>query len=305
MKADRTAIVVGGFLAVIGLLLAVNGYSYVQLERGWSLLLSGTMVFCTGLVLVAVGLVLKELEAISSSVAKTALFLAKGKLAAPLEQQNGAPPAMLPPAPAFEPFSPPEETVLAPAPAPATMPAPPVDTLPKAAEPKPVGALSWMVKQGRPSASPPAPPAAPVAAEPEPAPDEEKPKRRLDDWLDEALAFGEPRVPDTLPPAPAPQPEPIPVAAEPEKTPEPEPEAPLAPEPAAPAASLPAAPAPSVLAASAASEPAAHSEVIGRYEAHGAHYTMYADGSIDAETAHGLYRFASMEELKRFIEGQA
>jgi hypothetical protein len=29
---------------------------------------------------------------------------------------------------------------------------------------------------------------------------------------------------------------------------------------------------------------------------------MYADGSIDAETAHGVYRFASMEELKRFIE---
>ena len=32
------------------------------------------------------------------------------------------------------------------------------------------------------------------------------------------------------------------------------------------------------------------------------HYTMYADGSIDAETAHGVYRFASMDELKRFIE---
>ena len=42
--------------------------------------------------------------------------------------------------------------------------------------------------------------------------------------------------------------------------------------------------------------------VIGSYEAHGTHYTMYADGSIDAETAHGVYRFASMDELKRFIE---
>ncbi len=47
-----------------------------------------------------------------------------------------------------------------------------------------------------------------------------------------------------------------------------------------------------------------HAEVIGRYEANGTHYIMYADGSIDAETAHGAYRFSSMDELKRFIEGE-
>jgi hypothetical protein len=45
-------------------------------------------------------------------------------------------------------------------------------------------------------------------------------------------------------------------------------------------------------------------EVIGHYEAHGAHYTMYADGSIEAETQHGVYRFANIDELKRFIEGE-
>ncbi len=45
-------------------------------------------------------------------------------------------------------------------------------------------------------------------------------------------------------------------------------------------------------------------QVIGHYDAQGAHYTMYDDGSIDAETAHGVYRFASMEELKQFIERQ-
>jgi hypothetical protein len=50
--------------------------------------------------------------------------------------------------------------------------------------------------------------------------------------------------------------------------------------------------------------PQARPEVIGNYEAHGAHYTMYADGSIEAETQHGVYRFASIEELKRFIEGE-
>ncbi len=62
-------------------------------------------------------------------------------------------------------------------------------------------------------------------------------------------------------------------------------------------------------AAPSATEPAPASEVrpevIGHYEAHGAHYIMYADGSIDAQTAHGVYRFGSMEELKSFIQGQS
>ena len=67
-------------------------------------------------------------------------------------------------------------------------------------------------------------------------------------------------------------------------------------------------PAPEPLAEAAAeptAEPAASAStpaILGQYEANGARYTMYVDGSIDAETAHGVYRFASMEELKRFIE---
>ena len=45
--------------------------------------------------------------------------------------------------------------------------------------------------------------------------------------------------------------------------------------------------------------------ILGQYEANGARYTMYVDGSIDAETAHGVYRFASMDELKQFLERSA
>ncbi|MGP0104623.1 MAG: hypothetical protein ACLPG2_04385, partial [Rhodoblastus sp.] len=52
-------------------------------------------------------------------------------------------------------------------------------------------------------------------------------------------------------------------------------------------------------------EPAATPAILGQYDANGARYTMYVDGSIDAETAHGVYRFASMEELKRFLEQNA
>ncbi len=45
------------------------------------------------------------------------------------------------------------------------------------------------------------------------------------------------------------------------------------------------------------------SPVIGRYDAEGTSYVMYADGSIEAQSEAGVYRFASMAELKAFIEG--
>ena len=45
------------------------------------------------------------------------------------------------------------------------------------------------------------------------------------------------------------------------------------------------------------------SPVIGRYDAEGTSYVMYADGSIEAQSEAGVYRFTSMAELKGFIEG--
>ena len=51
-----------------------------------------------------------------------------------------------------------------------------------------------------------------------------------------------------------------------------------------------------------AAEPSS-SPVIGRYESEGTSYVMYADGSIEAQSEAGVYRFASMAELKSFIEG--
>ncbi|MET7245011.1 hypothetical protein ABZT49_16780, partial [Methylobacterium sp. EM32] len=40
--------------------------------------------------------------------------------------------------------------------------------------------------------------------------------------------------------------------------------------------------------------------VIGTYDSGGNTYTMYADGTIDAETPAGRFHFASIEELKAF-----
>jgi hypothetical protein len=41
--------------------------------------------------------------------------------------------------------------------------------------------------------------------------------------------------------------------------------------------------------------------LIGRYSSGGASYMIFADGSIEAETLQGTFRFASMGEFKRYV----
>lgn len=40
----------------------------------------------------------------------------------------------------------------------------------------------------------------------------------------------------------------------------------------------------------------------GRYSSGDTNYTMYDDGSIEAQTPDGTMRFASLLELRRFVE---
>ena len=44
--------------------------------------------------------------------------------------------------------------------------------------------------------------------------------------------------------------------------------------------------------------------VVGRYEANGASYVLFSDGTIEVETESGTHRFSSMAELKEHIERQ-
>jgi hypothetical protein len=44
--------------------------------------------------------------------------------------------------------------------------------------------------------------------------------------------------------------------------------------------------------------------LIGRYSAGGADYSIFSDGSIEAQTAQGDFKFASMREFKEFIAGK-
>jgi hypothetical protein len=41
--------------------------------------------------------------------------------------------------------------------------------------------------------------------------------------------------------------------------------------------------------------------VIGTYNSGDNKYVMFSDGSIEAETPQGFFRFASLDELKKFI----
>ena len=44
--------------------------------------------------------------------------------------------------------------------------------------------------------------------------------------------------------------------------------------------------------------------IVGRYSSGGSDFTLYSDGSIDAQTDQGLFHFASMVELRAYIEAQ-
>ncbi|HMN73991.1 MAG TPA: hypothetical protein PKA55_19180 [Rhodoblastus sp.] len=48
--------------------------------------------------------------------------------------------------------------------------------------------------------------------------------------------------------------------------------------------------------------PKAEPAVVGRYSSGDTNYLMFADGSIEAQTPDGVMRFASLTELKRFVE---
>ena len=47
--------------------------------------------------------------------------------------------------------------------------------------------------------------------------------------------------------------------------------------------------------------PKAPPTLVGRYSAGGASYMIFSDGSIEAETTEGAFKFASMGEFKRFL----
>lgn len=106
---------------------------------------------------------------------------------------------------------------------------------------------------------------------------------------------------DPQPPAAAPEDKQVASADEPEF----EDSALVAPDVEPDADAAPQADAPEAAAAPEPASPAASNEgVVGAYQVGEAHFTIYADGSIQARTPDGDYSFASMDELKVYLASE-
>jgi hypothetical protein len=288
-------------LAVGLLLIAVGGYfvytgsNIIEIERGWSAVIAGTTLLSAGIVTLALAAVVKSLDDLKQALAGGEIGVAK----------SAAPP--LPSAlvaegrPNFDPMPTAAKAVGVPvAEAPGETP---VEAAPDVI-PSPLG-------KERPRLTP---RFGPPPIQPPPSPAIAGLRRRLAEDLDLGLSdFDPPPIAPThepITPGPTSALSPPPLdfdpyadahrpheaamddelehdAFETEHGPPPldETEAPLAPEPDFAASPKP--------------------KAIGRYEADGTVYVMFADGSIEAQSADGTRYFKSMADLKAAFQSQS
>jgi hypothetical protein len=269
---------IGVLLAVAGALAMYYGFGIVEVERGWTEVISGTIALTGGVIVMALALILRALRDLQVS-----------RDLRPQMAEAPRRPAVEPrPEPAAEPKP---QRLAAP-------PAPPAEPPPGAELRRPEPWPPVVAAAPQPAAEPPRaqPPRAEVSESLPPAerfadrpPDRAPERERGGEWvgveaeLDLFYEANAAQAPATAPTSL----EPMPVASE--GTPR-APALGREPEPARAPSEAPEAP---------GSEPSA---VIGRYQADGTSYTMYADGSIEVEAPEGNYKFPSMAELKAFIE---
>ncbi|MEL6061984.1 MULTISPECIES: hypothetical protein [unclassified Methylobacterium] len=266
--ALAAAMIIGGCAAVI------QGFPYVRLESGLAMVIAGSVAASSGAVLLGLGVLAISFRRVARAIAQ--IPISGPREAAPIavpsaaDEGRGRPP-ILPAAPAFivpsvvePPFDPERPRI-----------EPNLDLRPEAASPVPAD-LPKPVRADL-TPNPPAPPAiprGPILPPREP-----------------------PRLEVPQPAAPRPEPAPAAGVIAPEDDLFAAPEAPAEPE-GAPTAH----PAPAPEPAPAAPNPEART-VVGRYASGGNTYVMFENGSIEAETPQGRFTFASLDELKAFVDG--
>ena len=298
--------VLGMILIVVGGYFLFSGSNIIEVERGWASVISGTTALTGGIITLGLAGVVKSLEdlrrlwatGVERSVAGVAFQEVPVPAVATIEMPV-APDFSRSEAEAISPFEAEiaaDEPPLPPAPEviPNPLPSPSIRERPRltpqfersqdTAEPSAAIAalrqrvaddfsLNWPSFNQRPEPMP--EPVIQIESAPaEPAPDPESvtpPPLHLDD-----LDIDEPEL--------------LPREAEATETHEPEPEA-------EPVSAVPAEFATAEADGSSASE-APKPKAIGRYEAEGTIYVMFADGSIEAQSAEGTRHFKSMAELK-------
>jgi hypothetical protein len=295
--------VLGMILIVVGGYFLFSGSNIIEVERGWASVISGTTALTGGIITLGLAGVVKTLEDLrrlwAAGVERPVAFQempvpaftavevpvardfshSAAEAISPFEVEVAADEPPLPPAP---------EVIPNPLPSPSIRERPRLtpqfERSQDTAEPSAAVAalrqrvaddfsLNWPSFNQRPE--PAHEPAIPIESAPaEPTPDAElvtPPPLHLDD-----LDIDEPEL--------------LPREAEAAETREPEPEA-------EPVSAVPAEFATAEADGPSASE-APKPKAIGRYEADGTIYVMFADGSIEAQSAEGTRHFKSMAELK-------
>lgn len=282
------AVLIAGIFAVLaGLLTVAYGFGYREFSVGSTLIISGTMGVCSGLLLVGLHVVLLELKGIARRLAGSA---------APSEVRVRPvlPGLAMPGAPAPEPGL---------APAARSEPAPP--SAPSAASPPPWQSEAAARERPRVEPSPPEPEAQPAVAE--------APRRRnlmfastsrKERERAEKATEGSPSLPLGMPP----EAQEIPPASFDDAWPKPDrarpgepPAAPRRPPPRSPSTFAEAAPPPPASEPPPSAEPAPVT-VLKSGIVDGMAYSLYSDGSIEAQMPEGMMRFASIDELRAHLD---
>ena len=301
-------LVVGLAMAVAGVYEMFAGYSDILSERGWSAFIAGAVLLSGGVVTMALGMAVRAVDRLRAAIFLDPLAV-RDATAHAEERMLGSSAAATPVMTQVEQADLFHEPTFEQAPTAPVLAAAPIEHA--------------LAHESYPAAEAPPPP----HVEPEPQPEPPKlaeAEPRHDDWLDHSFSELEREMAARHGPAetaaaphleqvaavaelePATTTEPAAVEPHPLHEPHPVHEPHFVDEdlPVGVAAHDRAAPvaAPADQATVSAREAPATSAVIGRYESEGTSYVMYADGSIDAQSEAGVYRFASMAELKSFIE---
>ncbi len=328
-------------MALVGVIAIATGFPVIEVERGWAEVIAGATMLAGGLVTISLGLVLRTLLSIRQSMVTRPVDSGEAIVTAP--HADALPHSVPQTAPAPTIAAPVLVAASATAIAEAGSEHPHGELVePLHAHATPVEADTGAAHEGVAAPAPHAPaivaaaahepplhdatfaePAlhdaetlAPIVPEAAPhhaddgyelqspsTPDHDLTPRPApnDDWLDRAFSALDEEISAGTRPAEraAPAlavvhkpPAPVPPIAQPEV------------QPATSGATIEAEPLPAAAPhAPAPAAPATESAVIGRYESEGTSYIMFADGSIEAQSDAGIYRFRSMAELKAYIEG--
>ncbi|WFU78680.1 DUF308 domain-containing protein [Bradyrhizobium sp. CIAT3101] len=292
------ALLIAGIFAVVAGLLAIAfGYSIRDFSLGSTLITSGVIGVCSGMLLVGLYIVLLELQGIARRLAGTAAasevrvrpVLPPGLAAptAPVASALELPPARVEPqpspaAPPWQAEAPVRERPRVEAPAEPEAPPPPPPAAPEAPRRRNLMFASSSRKERERAEAkaadglPPQPHAEPA----EPAASEAPPASFDDAW---------PKADRARPPEPPAARRPPP--PRPASTFEPAAPQPAAPQPAAP----PPAPEPPPVEQSPVT-------VLKSGIVDGMAYSLYSDGSIEAQMPEGMMRFASIDELRAHLD---